>query len=91
MQLLAELRQGLESLAHSKGKPPGQYQLSVAAPCGNEQMQVLNVRGMDAYLDFWNLMVRRPLISTCRSWEHANTRHMTCVLMKGQVSGRVRD
>ncbi|WVQ90601.1 hypothetical protein IAS59_004382 [Cryptococcus gattii] len=54
--LLRELRQGLEQLAQSKGKPQGQYQLTVAAPCGWEQMQVLRVREMDQVLDFWNLM-----------------------------------
>lgn len=45
--LLRELRQGLEQLAQSKGKQQGQYQLTVAAPCGWEQMQVLRVREMD--------------------------------------------
>lgn len=45
--LLRELRRGLEQLAQSKGKPQGQYQLTVAAPCGWEQMQVLRVREMD--------------------------------------------
>lgn len=45
--LLRELRQGLEQLAQSKSKPQGQYQLTVAAPCGWEQMQVLRVREMD--------------------------------------------
>lgn len=54
--LLHELRQGLENLARSKGAPAGQYQLTVAAPCGNEQMQILHIREMDQVLDFWNLM-----------------------------------
>ncbi|OWZ66019.1 hypothetical protein AYX14_06066 [Cryptococcus neoformans] len=56
VDLLRELRHGLEQLAQSKGKPQGQYQLTVAAPCGWEQMQVLRVREMDQVLDFWNLM-----------------------------------
>ncbi|WVQ81839.1 hypothetical protein IAT38_003966 [Cryptococcus sp. DSM 104549] len=54
--LLRELRQGLVGLAQSKGKHPGQYQLTVAAPCGWDNMQVLRVREMDEVLDFWNLM-----------------------------------
>ncbi|TYJ53965.1 hypothetical protein B9479_005371 [Cryptococcus floricola] len=54
--LLHELRQGLNNLAQGKGKNPGQYQLSVAAPCGSEQMQILRVQEMDQALDFWNLM-----------------------------------
>ncbi|BEJ10760.1 hypothetical protein CspHIS471_0101820 [Cutaneotrichosporon sp. HIS471] len=54
--LLHELRAALEHLAQSKGKPPGQYQLTVAAPCGNEQVSVLRIQEMDRVLDFWNLM-----------------------------------
>nr|ODN86143.1 chitinase [Cryptococcus depauperatus CBS 7841] len=56
VSLLHELRAGLEHLAQSKGKPPGQYQLTVAAPCGWDNMQILHVREMDQVLDFWNLM-----------------------------------
>lgn len=56
MSLLAELRQGLENLARSKGAPAGQYQLTVAAPCGAEQVNILRIAEMDRYLDFWNLM-----------------------------------
>ncbi|GMK59512.1 hypothetical protein CspeluHIS016_0801180 [Cutaneotrichosporon spelunceum] len=54
--LLHELRAGLDHLAQSKGKQPGQYQLTVAAPCGNEQVNVLRIQEMDRVLDFWNLM-----------------------------------
>jgi len=57
VQLLAELRQGLEQLAQQKGRMRGQYQLTIAAPCGADNMKVLKVREMDQYLDFWNLMV----------------------------------
>ncbi|ORX38396.1 glycoside hydrolase superfamily [Kockovaella imperatae] len=56
VRLLHELRQGLEELAASKGRPRGQYQLSIAAPCGMDNMQVLNVKAMGQVLDFWNLM-----------------------------------
>jgi chitinase len=57
VQLLAELRQGLEQLAQQKGRNRGQYQLTIAAPCGADNMKVLRVKEMDQYLDFWNLMV----------------------------------
>ncbi|KAK8854649.1 hypothetical protein IAR55_003388 [Kwoniella newhampshirensis] len=56
VKLLHELRAGLEHLAQSKRQRPGQYQLTVAAPCGWDNMQVLKVREMDQVLDFWNLM-----------------------------------
>ena len=48
VQLVHELRAGLEQLAASKGRPRGQYQLSIAAPCGSDNMQVLHVKQMDA-------------------------------------------
>ncbi|CDZ98667.1 glycoside hydrolase family 18 protein [Phaffia rhodozyma] len=32
------------------------FDLSIAAPCGPEQMKQLEVRAMDQYLTFWNLM-----------------------------------
>lgn len=57
MALLQELRAALNNLAASKGRNPGQYQLSIAAPCGLSNMQVLRVAEMDRSLDFWNLMV----------------------------------
>lgn len=33
----------------------------IAAPCGPEQMKRLEVRAMDQYLSFWNLMVSPSL------------------------------
>jgi chitinase len=66
VQLLAELRQGLEQLAQQKGRTRGQYQLTIAAPCGADNMKVLRVKEMDQYLDFWNLMVST---SECASFE----------------------
>jgi hypothetical protein len=61
VSLLHELRAGLEHLAASKRRPRGQYQLTVAAPCGWDNMQVLRIREMDEVLDFWNLMVSRSV------------------------------
>lgn len=54
--LLQELRLALDHLASTKGRPHGQYELTVAAPCGWDNMQVLLVREMDQALTFWNLM-----------------------------------
>jgi hypothetical protein len=31
--------------------------MTIAAPCGLDNMRVLKVAEMDRYLDFWNLMV----------------------------------
>ncbi|KAL7422350.1 Chitinase 4 [Cryptotrichosporon argae] len=56
VDLLHELRHALFQLARSKGRRDGQYQLTVAAPCGADNMRVLRVAEMDAVLDFWNLM-----------------------------------
>jgi chitinase len=56
VQLLGELRAGLENLAKSKGAPQGQYQLTVAAPCGVDNVSILKIQAMDSFLDFWNLM-----------------------------------
>lgn len=56
VDLLRELRGGLNHLAASKGRDQRQYQLTVAAPCGSSNMEILHVHTMDQYLDFWNLM-----------------------------------
>ncbi|CAD6577877.1 MAG: Endochitinase 1 [Tremellales sp. Tagirdzhanova-0007] len=56
VQLLHELRHGLEQLALSKKRGRGQYQLTVAAPCGASNMSMLRIADMDRVLDFWNLM-----------------------------------
>lgn len=73
VSLLQELRAALNNLAASKGRQPGQYQLTIAAPCGLQNMQVLRIAEMDRSLDFWNLMVsaagiiqRDPQLMRCR-------------------------
>ncbi|WWC71422.1 uncharacterized protein I206_105378 [Kwoniella pini CBS 10737] len=56
VSLLAELRTGLVRLAQANHQPAGQYELTVAAPCGMQNMEILRAKDMDASLDFWNLM-----------------------------------
>lgn len=47
VDLLHELRHGLSKVAENKGRPRNQYQLTVAAPCGWENMCALKVKEMD--------------------------------------------
>lgn len=56
VSLLRELRQALDALANETGSRDHPYQLTIAAPCGMEQAQKLQVAEMDQYLTFWNLM-----------------------------------
>jgi len=55
VELLKELRQGLDAHAQSKGISY-KYPLTIAAPCGPQNYEKLLVREMDQYLDFWNMM-----------------------------------
>ncbi|WWC71411.1 uncharacterized protein I206_105367 [Kwoniella pini CBS 10737] len=55
-KLLKELRNELNNLAERLDQHKGQYLLSVAAPCGPDNMKHLQVKDMDQSLDFWNLM-----------------------------------
>ncbi|TEB38309.1 glycoside hydrolase [Coprinellus micaceus] len=55
VELLRELRHGLDAHAHRKGNG-AHYALTIAAPCGPDNMHKLHVKEMDRYLDFWNLM-----------------------------------
>ncbi|CAG8768496.1 10710_t:CDS:2, partial [Acaulospora colombiana] len=47
VDLLRELRQGLDAHAHQQG---------IAAPCGPQNYETLLAHEMDRYLSFWNLM-----------------------------------
>ncbi|KAK6534922.1 hypothetical protein TWF281_006222 [Arthrobotrys megalospora] len=49
VDLLRLIRQYLDVLNPS-------FEISVAAPCGADQIQKLDIAGMDKYLSFWNLM-----------------------------------
>ncbi|OCF57593.1 hypothetical protein L486_05052 [Kwoniella mangroviensis CBS 10435] len=53
-ELLKSLRSGLDQAASKNGG--GYYELSVAVGCGETGWGGLDTRGMDKYLDFWNLM-----------------------------------
>ncbi|KAM0756225.1 hypothetical protein T439DRAFT_320922 [Meredithblackwellia eburnea MCA 4105] len=57
VELLRCLREGLDRHAASKGIAQDQgYELTVAAPCGASNYEILKAREMDQYLSFWNLM-----------------------------------
>ncbi|KAK6521786.1 hypothetical protein TWF506_001990 [Arthrobotrys conoides] len=49
VDLLRRIRQYLDVL-----NP--RFEISVAVPCGPDQLQKLDIAGMDKYLSFWNLM-----------------------------------
>ncbi|PPQ98625.1 hypothetical protein CVT24_003958 [Panaeolus cyanescens] len=55
VDLLKEMRAALD--AHSKKQGPScKFLLTIAAPCGPEHYQKLQIAEMDKHLDFWNLM-----------------------------------
>ncbi|TKX25023.1 endochitinase B1 [Elsinoe australis] len=53
--LLKAMREELDSYAATLPSRP-HFLLTVACPAGAQNYQKLDIRGMDAYLDFWNLM-----------------------------------
>lgn len=53
---LQQVRSALDSYAGRVGKPPSTYLLSVASPAGPSNYQVMDIKSMDQYLDFWGLM-----------------------------------
>ncbi|KAL1942874.1 hypothetical protein VTO73DRAFT_5114 [Trametes versicolor] len=55
VQLLRELREGLDAHARRKGANY-RFLLTIAAPCGPDNYKKLHVREMDQSLDFWNMM-----------------------------------
>ncbi|KAL7411064.1 glycosyl hydrolases family 18-domain-containing protein [Mrakia frigida] len=54
--LLRTVREELDEHARKKDGGKTHFELSIAAPCGSEQFEKLDISGMDRYLDFWNLM-----------------------------------
>ncbi|KAF8893343.1 glycoside hydrolase [Infundibulicybe gibba] len=55
VELLRELRHGLDEHARQKGADY-KFLLTIAAPCGPDKYKKLHIRAMDQYLDFWNMM-----------------------------------
>ncbi|KAF3910915.1 Chitotriosidase-1 [Dactylellina cionopaga] len=56
VDLLKRCREHLNALSAGYGATRPHFELSVAAPCGAENYTKLDIRGMDQYLDFWNMM-----------------------------------
>lgn len=56
VDLLRLLSEALRNYECEIGAPFRQFELSVAAPAGLDQIKILDLKNMDTYLDFWNLM-----------------------------------
>lgn len=56
VDLLHELRLELDAYALKLNLPRNQFELSIAAPAGPENIRNLKIAEMDQYLDFWNIM-----------------------------------
>lgn len=63
VELLRVVREGLDALAEEMGIATGggRFLLSVACPAGPRNYGMLDMKGMDRYLDFWNLSTFAPL------------------------------
>ncbi|KAL2060880.1 hypothetical protein VTL71DRAFT_8932 [Oculimacula yallundae] len=53
VSLLKDMREAMDKLS-SDGK--GKYLLSYASPAGKSKYSLMDLKGMDKYLDFWNFM-----------------------------------
>ncbi|KAI5458629.1 family 18 glycoside hydrolase [Mariannaea sp. PMI_226] len=53
--LLATVRRELDAYASTLSRKH-HFEITVACPAGAQNFQKLDIRGMDQYLDFWNLM-----------------------------------
>ena len=63
VELLRVVREGLDALAVEMGIATGggRFLLSVACPAGPKNYGMLDLKGMDRYLDFWNLSTFTPI------------------------------
>lgn len=55
MLLLKECRESLDAYGKSLSKPYD-FELTVACPAGAQNYEKMDLKGMDQYLSFWNLM-----------------------------------
>ncbi|KAF2156508.1 glycoside hydrolase family 18 protein [Myriangium duriaei CBS 260.36] len=55
VQLLQTIRQQLDAYSATLANKP-HFLLTVASPAGPQNYQILDLAGMDPYVDFWNLM-----------------------------------
>ncbi|SPN99219.1 probable endochitinase class V precursor [Cephalotrichum gorgonifer] len=56
VELLRTCRHALDEYSRSLPGGAHHFELTVACPAGTEHYQKLDIKGMDQYLDFWNLM-----------------------------------
>ena len=56
VELLSGLRHALDVYGQRATPNDPHYLLTIAAPCSPQQYQILKLKDMDRYLDFWNLM-----------------------------------
>ena len=56
VQLLQALRNQLNTYATGVGQDSTNFVLSAAVPAGPDNYQKMDIKGMDQYLDMWNLM-----------------------------------
>ena len=73
VKLLWATRQEMQNYSNSLPDRP-HFQLSIACPAGPSNYQILKIKDMDRYLDFWNLMA----YDYAGSWDR-NAGHMANV------------
>ncbi len=56
VELLGAVRAALDAYAAASAAPGHHFELTVACPAGAQNYDKLDLPGMDAHLDFWNLM-----------------------------------
>ncbi|KAK7432281.1 Chitinase 4 [Neonectria magnoliae] len=56
VELLAAVRRELDAYAQTLSNPRHHFEITVACPAGAQNYEKMDIRGMDRFLDFWNLM-----------------------------------
>lgn len=54
--LLKACREEMDTYARTLSNPHHHFEMTVACPAGPQNFEKLDLKGMDKYLDFWNLM-----------------------------------